>query len=223
MLRTTHMQTAPFPNVNAPDQFTANELNNVYEYGQFWIPAGALTPGVTAGCTVEPYESSSANPATWTVAKFDTAVDQDAHFTWGFKSDFVNVATPRIKLSPIWFVKTLGVDPNDLVRFGANVYNNVIAGGSLNYNNVANEVYMEQDTIATYEINGGNAGSTPQAALFITTIGNDALSASDWNMLTMTLTRTGTHVNDNYPASVFLLGVGVQFHTDFGNIAIWPN
>lgn len=198
------------------DTFDASELNDVYSRGQFWVPGGSLTPDKTSPSTLGDFEPAGANRHTWRVMRFAPSVSNIAFFEWGFKADFVDVTSINIKMSPIWFLET--ADASKVVRWGADIMN-IGLGTSITQGNTG--VNMDSDTVAIEVLTGGDSTDI-QRAMPTITIGVDALSSTDWNILSCEIEREGDHANDNCLQAVSLTGIGVQFDCDFNNIAAWP-
>jgi len=198
----------------------ANQLNSVYDYGQFWIPAGAFTPSISEPCIITTYEGTSGAQASYTVAQFAPSVAQSANFTWAFKSDFVKVpaADISIRVAPIWYAPTTDPGPNNVVRFEA-YCRNFIAGSSIN-SGLGGSDSMDQTVPGTaYDITGGDT-SSEEDALGLTPNGA-VIDPTNWNMLSFQLERHGDQAGDNFSDNVFVLGVMIQFATDFNNVALW--
>lgn len=221
-MRTTHMRTAPFPNTSNPlSPIGPDELNDAYKYGQFWVPAGALTIGQTNPATKEEYESSAGGNSkpTWTVVKYSGTLEQEAYFQWDFFADFVAVpsASMLLKISPKWFAKTTASNPNNVVEFEGGAYN-LLVGSSVNFN-VTPETAMEQIVPATaFDLQAGKTGDV--TASIPLTVGGGVVSASEWNSINILLERHGDE--DSFADDVFLMGFGVQFAVDFNHVGIWP-
>ena len=202
---------------------TPSQLNDVYSFGQFWIPAGALTGnGSQSPDFATPYVIPNGYSA-YTVGRYSGTADEEAFFTWAFKADFVGVptATMKMKISPLFTSQVTVAAPNNKVQwaFGAS---NALVGTSLNFTNAANEVDFNTTAPVTDILQGGNTSDAQNAAAI--TVQDDILSGGDMNFLQILVERhaaTGG-ADDNYQNDVLLLGVAVQFAVDFNNVAVWP-
>ena len=225
--RRTHMGTNPFPKVSTAG-LTPTELNDIYSSGQFFIPAGAFTPTEGFPFILEQYTSSGGPTLhyTWTVAQMVFNLKSGGTFTWAFKSDFVGAPDANIKLrmAPLFFSKVAGVAPNDTIEWSLGAVN-FIMGSDVNI--VDN---LETELLSTvgdaFEMNGGDQTSKENVPLTILNsngIIGAPISSSGWNMLTFNVERDIADIDDDFPASIFLFGVGVQFAVDFNNLAEWPD
>jgi hypothetical protein len=220
-------KTAPFPRVSS---LAPSLLNDAYSYGGFWVPVGAFTPTKGFPWTLEEYTSTGGPTLhyTWTVANCDNVNKSGGTFTWAFKSDFMAATEVNLKLkvAPIFFGKVAGVDPNDVVKWSLGAVNLAMNDNINIIDNLETTLLSEVGT--AYLINGGDATSKENVPLTLINdsssgaIGSD-ISASSWNFMTINVEReTVDGSEDTYPNPVFLLGVGVQFACDFGNVAQWP-
>lgn len=210
---------------------TPSTLNDVYSFGSFWIPAGALTPVNGIPCIIETYDSTgAANHWTWTVAKFLASAKSSAEFTWAFKSDFVGAPDASLKLrcAPIFFTKTSADSAVNIVRWDIGAVN-MVMGDDINI--IANTEVTMLSTVQPISttagqmlINGGDADNKQAVPL---TIVNGAvgttISSSGLNLLNINLERSSQDSEDTFADDVFLLGINVQFAVDFNNIAEWPD
>jgi hypothetical protein len=216
------MYTNPFPKVSQNGgALTPSELNDVYSFGQFWIPAGATTPSTetSPAPVIETYLSTTGGTRQeYTVAKFDGATQSSVCFEWGFKSDFVAVpsASMLFKASPLWFSKTAGDGVEDV---DIEIYaNNILMGGDVNDNMGAGSQVTKVVPTTAFELTGGTTANV-QASI-AKTIEGSVLSATDWNLIRIGVER---HANtDTFGDDVFLIGVGIQFAVDFNNVGVWP-
>ena len=200
---------------------TPGELNDVYKYGQFWVPAGAWTPAPTDPCIIEEYESTgTGDKPCYTVAKFPPSVDTLGHFSWGFKADFVNVpnAVMEMKMFGVWFAKTTAAAPNNGTRIEYGALN-LNLGSSVNINGVAGP-YLVQTVPATAFLLQSGIPANAEAAGAIT-IGGDALASANFNMINMYIERTGSNAADTFLDDIYYVGVSVQWRTNFNNISVW--
>lgn len=199
------------------DTFTAEILNGVYTKGQFWVPASAMTVGENDGATGLKTSTPSGSAGSYTVMEFATGVLGEVFWTWALKSDFVASAINLI-LTPIWFLET--ADAATVVTWEGGV-SNAQLGTSLDFDNSANEVEMQSDTVAVDVPTSGDSTDI-QRGIPISVIGDDSFSTTDWNILTLMMERHGDDASDTCGESAMLLGVGVQFDIDFNNVAAWP-
>lgn len=215
---------------------TPSELNDVYSFGQFWIPAGALTPVTGFPGIIETLDSTGETPAhnSWTVMKMANAVKSGGNFTWAFKSDFMagTTATLLLRTAPI-FISKVNADPAvNIVEWSLGAVN-LAMGDDINFDANTETVLLSTvqpvgTTAGEFLINGGDASSKQNVPLTLinnTVSGTSDISGTDWNFCTINVEReaeTASRVADTYLSDVFLLGVGVQFAVDFNNVAVWP-
>ncbi len=210
------------------DNVGPNELNDVYSFGQFWVPAGAITPTEGFPFVIENY-TSSGGPSlhyTWTVANMINGAKSGGTFTWAFKSDFVGAPDANIKLrmAPIFFSKVAGVAPADTVEWSLGAVN-IVMGDNINFIDNS-ETELLSTVGSAFELNGGDQVSkqnVPLATINSNGVIGTPISSSDWNFLTMNIERDVADGDDDFPNPIFLYGVGVQFAVDFNNLAEWPD
>ena len=196
---------------------TPTQLTSVYNKGQFWVPAGALTVGANDGATGLKVSTPSASSASYTVMEFATGVLGETFFTWAFKSDFV-ASTMNLIITPIWFLEI--ADASTIVTWEGGA-SNAQLGTTLSFDNSGNEIEMKADTVAIDVVTSGDETNI-QRGIPISVIGDDLISDTDWNLMTIMMERHGDEVSDTCDESAMLLGLGIQFDTDFDNIAAWP-
>lgn len=202
---------------------TPGELNDVYKKGQFWIPAGALTgnPGQTPDFAT-PYQIPNAY-SVYTVARYSGTTDEEAFFTWAFKSDFAAAPTAslKLKLSPLFTCENTVAAPNNKVQL-AFAASNALVGTSLDFNNAVNEHDFNTTAPVTDVLQGGNTGDDQNAVSI--TVQDDIVSGSETNLLQILVERHAASGggDDNYVNDILLLGIMVQFEVDFNNVAQWP-
>ena len=200
-------------------QPTPDQLNNIYTHGQFFVPAGALTPGQSDGCIIEQFEYPASNAGSVTVAKFPTGIETEGYFSWGYKKDFVNTAI-AFKLKPTMFVKDIGNEGN--VVWSTGVVNALI-GSNLNINAETTTDDMTTpgpDTI--FDIFSGDATDAERAFDLGSSLSPDNPNANNMNTFNFLIERHGENVSDTLSTDVFLLGLMVQWAVDFNNIGVWP-
>lgn len=181
-----------------------SQLNEVYKFGQFTIPAGSLVSSLNDPIVFENYQSTGSGEApVERVAKFAAGVDSEAYFKWFFKSDFVKVPAAQIKLkvNPIWFAKTTAADPNNQVAWEVGAAN-LNLGSSINQN-APTETDQYQIVPATaFLLQGGIVGN-PEAVPDLAVSG-DTLSGSNMNILTISIERDGVKAEDTFADDVFI-------------------
>jgi hypothetical protein len=202
---------------------TPTELNNVYTHGQFWVPAGALTGnGVQSPNFALPYQIPSGY-SSYTVARYADVADDEAFFTWAFKSDFPAVpsASLLLKLFPLFTCENTIAAPNNKVQL-AFAASNVLIGNSLDYDASGDEVFYNTTAPVSGVLQGGDT-SDPENAISVP-VANNVLSANNMNFVQILVERhSGSGgADDNYAAEIVLFGVAVQWAVDFNNLGVWP-
>lgn len=213
---------------------TPDSLNDAYKFGQFWVPAGALTPTGGFPANIEIHTSTeAANHWSWTVAKFAASVKNGACFSWGFKADFLKapIADLKLRVAPIFFTKVSADDPANIVEWSIGAANQVV-GDDINLDsNTETELFSAVQPTTTpagkFLINAGSSVNKQAAPLTLVNVGFAAgevspISLTDWNLLTVNLEREGDHLADTFLGDVYLLGLDVQFAVDFNNVNEWP-
>lgn len=201
---------------------TPAQLTALIPYGQIWLPAGAFTAGANLPGIWHPIRINAQEQAldAWECV----AGNQSEMYTLvDFKGHYVDWANPQFRVRPVW----LQVDdaaapaPTEYVLWNSAILNVVVAGSYDRSNNV-NEYSMASPVQDAWEKGGGKAGDT-EASINIAAINGDAFSAANSNSIMLEIERHsgGIYVADTYGESAYLLGVGLQYKTDFSNNAQW--
>lgn len=205
------------------DTLDPGELNNIIPYLSFWIPAGAFTAGYN-------------NPGIWHpihIAAQEQSVDawecpfgqqSEMFCIISMKNWPVNWAAPAWRVSPVWlqFDDAAAPVPTEFVNW-TSAFLNCIMGGSLDRSNNPFEYPILSPALDAWEVSGGDAASL-EKAISIVQVNGDAGSASGRNTILIEIERHsgGTWPQDTFGNSAYLLGIEVQYKTNFYNIAQWP-
>lgn len=208
---------------------TPTELTNAYKFGQFYVPAGAMTPsaGLPSILTTKT-TTGGLDHHTHTVMEFPHTSKSGCSFDWAFKSDFPEDTDPllRLRVGHLFFSSSAD-SPNNIVRMDIGAVN-LVMGDDINVgpNNETIILSTVQPTTTPGGeelLNGGNAASKQNVQLtFLNDLVGTPISATDWNFLTINIEREALEAADTFLDSVFLFGVGVQFAVNFNNVAEWP-
>lgn len=202
---------------------TPGELNDVYTFGQFWIPAGSLTSSDDDPVTIEKYESTSGGTKSpWrTVAKMPPSVLSIAWYNWAFKADFAEDTDAKLlmKSKPIWFAKTTAAGPDNVILIDIDGVNLNI-GSSVN-NSPGSDTAISQTVPGTAFLMQSGKTADDEAAASMS-ISGDVISSGDTNLIDMFIERHGELAGDSFDDDIFLLGIMMQWKTNFNNISIWP-
>lgn len=206
-------------------------LNDVYSFGQFFVPAGAMTPteGLPSILTTKTTTGGGLHH-THTVMEFVHTVKSGCSFDWAFKADFVksSVATINLRCGVLYFTPSSADTPNNIIRFDIGAVN-LAMGDDINVGtNLETNILTDVQPTATPGgeelLNGGDTGSKQNVPL--TTINGlvgTELSPTNWNFLTINMEREALDENDTFQDSAFVFGMGVQFAVEFSNVAEWPD
>lgn len=204
------------------EQITASELNTLIPYGQLWLPAGCFTASANLPGIWHPIQINSQEQAldAWECV----AGNQSEMFTLiDLKGAYVNWADPQFRVRPVWFqiADEEAPSPTEYVLWNSAILN-VIIGGSYDRSNNVNEYSMLSPVLDAWEKSGGT-GADPEAAIGITAINGDAFETAKSNSIMLEIERHsgGGYPSDTYGDSAYLLGVGLQYKTNFTNTAQW--
>lgn len=205
----------PFPpNVNA------NWLNKLFPYMTFFLPAGAFTAGFSNPGIWHPIHIAAQEQSldSW---ECPTGVQSEMFCVVDFSSLPLDVSAPSFRIRPVWLQldDVAAPVPVEFVDWNTALLN-VLFGASFNRSNNANEYNILSPVLAQWIKAGGNAADV-ENTIAITTINGDALSATDSNTIMFEIERHGQVAGDTYGESAYLLGIGVQYKTDFNNISQW--
>ncbi|MCP4713079.1 MAG: hypothetical protein GY869_30995, partial [Planctomycetes bacterium] len=124
-----------------------------------------------------------------------------------------------LKAKPLWFAKTTAAGPNNVVLFDVDGVN-VILGASVNNSNTG-ETELSQTVPGTAFFMQSGISANDEAAGSMS-ISGSTVSAGDTNLIDMMLTRHGEKAGDSFVDDVYILGIMVQWVTNFNNLAVWP-
>lgn len=204
------------------EQITASELNTLIPFGQLYIAAGEFTAGAEDPGIFHPIRMNAQEQA---VDAWECPYNQQSEMFCikDFKGMYVDWTDPQFRIRPVW----LQVDdaaapaPVEYVNWTSALLNTVV-GGSYDQSNNPFEYSMLSPVLDAWDKGGGKAADA-QASIGITSLNGDALSASGSNSILFEIERHsgGAWPQDTYTHSAYLLGIGVQYKTDFSNFAQW--
>ncbi len=187
-------------------------INDAYPYSDLWIPAIKFA----LNGTEQPSRNSvqiGVQPKTESVITFDPNVQQSATYNFLMKRNKLSIATPAFRYVPVFIQDAEVGDPAGNVVWNANLRNaNLVT-------TLDNSGGTGTDLVSSVRAQYILSGSDLAEALAVQ---GDALSATLLNFLQFRIIRRGNQVADNYLNPVHLLGVGIQFCNDFGNVTQWP-
>jgi len=206
-------------------------LNDAYSFGQFFVPAGGMTPteGFPSILTTKTTTGGGMHH-THTVMKFPLSIFTSCSFDWAFKSDFAAGTDLSLKLrcGLLYFTDISADSPANIIQFDIGAVNLVI-GDDINVppNNetqILTDVQPTSTPVGEELLNGGNTGGKQNVPLTeLNNLAGTSISPTDWNFLNFNIERTGTSENDTFLGDAFVFGALVQFATDFNNVAEWPD
>lgn len=206
----------PDSNTLTPGQLTSN-----IPYLSLFLPAGNFTAGFDNPAIWNPIHIAAREQSldAWEFVK----ADQSEVFTiFDFKSLPFDAAAPNFRIRPIWLQLTDAVapSPTEFVLWNCAILN-VLNGGSFDRSNNINEFDMPSPVQDQWEKSGGKSGDL-EASIAIATLNGDTPSGSNSNTFMFEIERHAIDAGDTYAESAYLLGVAIQYKTDFANIAQWP-
>lgn len=201
---------------------TPAELTTAYPYKQKWFPAAVMNAQVNdheAVFCARPIAAQNQAYDCWCFPEWSGG--HGVVWTWGIKAFEMDVVDPQIKMLPIWFQydDATAPDPTEFVDWEFAVGN---AGYDYDLNFVLHngEVKKSSPVLDQWHLSGGYSGNGENTWAGMTLQG-EALNASDFNLLQFSLIRGGSV--DTWDDSAALIGVIVQYKTNFENIAVWPS
>jgi hypothetical protein len=133
-------------------------------------------------------------------------------------------SAPLFKIYPVWMQisDTTAPSPTKYVGWSAAICA-VLMGNSLDKNNNTYEYKILSPALDKWKIAGGDASSI-QRAIAITALNGDTPANTNRNTLLIEVEREsgGGFTDDTYANPAYLLGIGIQYATEFSNIAVWP-
>lgn len=201
------------------------QLSQVEPYKEFWFDAKTLNPGAIETATFESLRIAS-RQMTLATYRFDPGVENDVYWSIGIKGGYIDWTldglVPRIKIKPIWLQAdtTPAPSPTEHVKWQIAISQSKL-DGTLNFANNLRGEWLSP-VLDHWRISSGD--DTDQERAFKVTQYNGTASpiALDTNYLVFQLERQGSHVDDDFLQPAHLLGVMVQFETDFANQISWP-
>ena len=210
-------QIAPFP-----PSANANTLNKLFPYMTFFLPAGAFSAGYSLPGIWHPIRIAAQEQSldTW---ECPAGGQSEMFCVVDFSRLPLDVSAPSFRIRPVWLQldDATAPDPVEYVDWNTALLN-VLFGASFDRSNNANEYNILSPVLNQWIKAGGNAADV-ENTIPITTINGDALSAADSNTIMFEIERHSGpgYPDDTYGESAYLLGIGVQYKTDFNNIAQW--
>ena len=205
-------------------------LNDAYSFGQFFVPAGGMTPteGFPSILTTKTTTGGGLHH-THTVMKYPPSIFTSSSFDWTFKSDFAAGTDLSLKLrcGVIYFTEDSADSPDNIVRFDIGAVN-LVMGDDINVGpntetSILSDVQPASTPVGQQLLNGGDTLSKQNVPLTdLNGLVGTPISSTDWNFLNFNIERAGDQIEDTFSGDVFIFGAVVQFATDFNNIAQWP-
>lgn len=205
------------------DTLDPGELTTNIPYSSLWLPASVFNAGFSDPATWHPIRIASQEQAldAWECP----AGQQSSIYTLiDFKSLPFDASAPNFRVRPVW----LQVDdasapsPTEYVLWNC-AFLCVLNGNSFDRSNNISEYSMLSPVQDQWEKAGGKNGDL-EASISIPALNGDTPSASNSNSFMIEIERHsgGGYPSDTYGESAYLLGLAVQYKTDFANIAQWP-
>jgi len=197
--------------------FQPADLTASYPYQQIFFPASIMS----LQSNQEPIFQTiqiGAQTKNLDVITFAPGVAQGVNWVHAFKENELDVAAPNFKMKGLWFQSVDTPDPADVVDWEYYIHNALIAT-TLN-DALPGGDHQLTPTEDQWVIASGTAGDQEESEPL--TVTGDALSATNTNILTFAVERHGDTIDDDYLGSVHLLGVMLQWKTNFANILEWP-
>ena len=194
---------------------TPAELTLAYPYKQIWFPAHVLTPGGVSGPTMQDVQINAQNK-TFKVASFSPTADQSCYATLAFEKFELDTSDPTFRVVPVFFQSAVASPSPMQVRLTVGIQNTGPEDSldvSFTTTDTNNWIPTQQWKLDIYEVFNEVAldvGSTP-------------LSAGGLNFLQIQFSRLGSNGSDTFTGEIHLLGLRVQYKTNFANIAEWPD
>jgi hypothetical protein len=206
-----------------PGGLSAESLGDVVPFGQIYIAAGEFTASPDDPGIWHPIQMNAQEQA---VDAWECPYNQQSEMFCikDFKGMYVDWSDPQFRVRPVWLQidDENAPDPTQFVNWTSALLNTVV-GGSYDQNNNTFEYSMLSPALAAWDKAGGKTGDN-QASIGITSVNGDALSATGSNSLLIEIERHsgGAWPQDTFQNSAYLLGVGIQFKTNFSNYGQWP-
>jgi hypothetical protein len=210
-----------------PDQDTLDptELSLIYPYKQIFFPAGIMTGSINKEPTFQALRIASQDQAfdVWTFPNTDP--EKEVHFVWAINKLEINVAALEIIAYPVWLqsVDAAAPAPTEHVLWTIAIGNRN-RDGDLNFNmdpGTGEEVDIQSPVLDQWHVAGGDTSNVQAGGRITTLTGTNPASAGNWNLLQFMVERQSQDVLDTYANEAHLLGVAIQYKTNFNNVAQW--
>jgi len=210
-----------------PDQDTLDptELTANYPYKQIFFPAGIMTGAYNKEPTFQALRIAAQDQAfdVWTFP--DTDPEKEVHFVWPINKLEIDVSSLEIIVYPVWLqsVDSSAPSPTEYVLWSIAIGNRNY-NGDLNFNidpGGALETDIQSPVLDQWHFAGGDTSDTQAGGRITGFSGTTPASASNWNLLQFMVERQSQDILDTYEEEAHLLGVALQYKTNFNNVSQW--
>jgi len=204
------------------DTLTPGQLTANIPYTSVYFPSNTMVPGAIKPTTFQTIQINARQRAQ-DVQEFPAGINTECFFTLDMRAAPIDLINPSFKLAPqlIQIDQVAKPSPDQFAQmeFSIGVSKD---GTTIDYiMEGAPEVAIKCLVDGAWK--SFVCGTTGDKAVSIPTLfGDGALSGIDFNFLTFEIERWATSPEDNFLNSVYCLGCGLQYKTDFNNIAEWP-
>lgn len=194
-------------------------LTQEYPYDSIWFDASALVPQASNG----PAESRLSIPTSnkrYNALVYDPSVVQTAYLSWPEHVGYVNWSAPAFRIRIFAISPTGGSGTEAVMQVGSsNLY---VSDGEQSYS-ISTFASLNMTGRSAYDRWIGNAGNDSAAVALPTPNGRALVADSNTevNNLTFALRRNATSASDTFTGDLYVIGVAIQFATDFNNITQW--
>lgn len=208
------------------DTLDPAELTAQIPYLQTHIPVSAFSPGNgTRGAIFQSLQINAQQQAL-DVLEFPPGEDRECYTVIQIRNlPFFNFNDAGLKVYPMWMQidQVSQPDPPEFVIWEAGIG---IAKNGESFDFTMEPTPLGQQVPSIVEAawihngagaNGDEAMRCPDINFFGSTLDED-----DWNGIVIEVERFGAALGDTFLDSAYLLGVSIQYKTDFANNAAWP-
>lgn len=191
-------------------------------YCDLYFPATSMDPGAIKPTTYQSLQVNAQEQA-YSVHEFPGGANTECFFTWAFRGKHIDLSAPNFRLVP-YFIQIAESEAPDPAEYALIEYTIGVSydGSTIDYSlEGAPEVALQSLIDAQYIT--FCASTTGDKAVSIPTLdGDGSLLSTNFNFLQFQVERFGSSGSDTFSESIYLLGCGLQYKTDFANIAQYP-
>ena len=205
-----------------PSRVDSDTLTALYPYQSVYFPADVITPGAIKPTNKMSLQIGSKQQA-YIVHEFVKTSPTECYWTWQFRGIPIDLNDPKFKLWPHF----IQIDNNNAPNPAEYAFMEYSIGVSYEKNSLSYDLEGPAEEKQKHEILGkwkstltGDSGLKTIAIPDL--FGKGQLKLNKFNFLQLEIERWSDNPADTWNYPIYLLGVSLQYKTDFSNVREWP-